>query len=99
MEQGLGLTGDLKLGRYMHIPPIMMFWVQVLATIWGGLVNVAILYWSYANIRGICTPGAVQGFVSPGATTFFTASVVWVPLVLNVCLSTDMGTTPTFGSS
>ena len=77
MAQGLGFAGDLKLGHYMHIPPKMMFWVQVLATIWGGLVNVAVLYWSYANIRGICTPDAVQSFVCPGATTFFTASIVW----------------------
>src|SRR5271170_1684070 len=77
MSQGLGFTGDLKLGHYMHIPPRMMFWVQVIATIWGGLINVGVLYWAFENIRGICTIDAVQNFVCPGATTFFTASVVW----------------------
>jgi len=44
MYQGLTFTQDLKLGHYMHVPPMMMFSVQVLATIWGGLVNVGVLY-------------------------------------------------------
>jgi OPT family oligopeptide transporter len=77
MAQGLTFAGDLKLGHYMHVPPRMMFLVQVFATIWGGLVNVAVLFWSYSNISGICTPQAVQGFICPLAKTFFTASVVW----------------------
>jgi OPT family oligopeptide transporter len=77
MSQGLTFAGDLKLGHYMHIPPITMFWVQVLATIWGGLTNVGVLFWAYSNISGICTDNAVQNFVCPQASTFFTASVVW----------------------
>jgi hypothetical protein len=54
-----------------------MFWVQVVATIWGALVNVGVLYWSYENIHGICTPTAAQSFTCPNTETFFTASVVW----------------------
>ena len=77
MYQGLQFAQDLKLGHYMHVPPKMMFSVQVLATIWGALVNVGILDWSFANITGICTADAVQSFTCPQATTFFTASVVW----------------------
>jgi OPT family oligopeptide transporter len=77
MSQGLTFAGDLKLGHYMHVPPIMMFWVQVLATIWGALVNVGVLYWAFNNISEICTSKAVQNFTCPQATTFFTASVVW----------------------
>ena len=77
MYQGLSFAQDLKLGHYMHLPPVMMFWVQVLATIWGSLVQVGVLYWAYANIAGICTAAAAQNFVCPNATTFFTASVVW----------------------
>jgi OPT family oligopeptide transporter len=77
MYQGLSFAQDLKLGHYMHLPPKMMFSVQVLATIWGSLVNVGVLYWSFANITGICTSAAVQNFTCPQATTFFTASVVW----------------------
>ena len=88
MYQGLTFTQDLKLGHYMHVPPIMMFSVQVLATIWGGLVNVGVLYCitscilllsegAFNSIRGICTSDAVQNFSCPAATTFFTASVVW----------------------
>jgi hypothetical protein len=45
MYQGLSFAQDLKLGHYMHVPPMMMFSVQVLATIWGGLVNVGVLFW------------------------------------------------------
>jgi len=77
VSKGLSFSGDLKLGHYMHIPPIMMFWVQVVATIWGGLVNVGVLYWAFNNVNGICTPHAVQNFVCPKATAFFTNSVVW----------------------
>jgi hypothetical protein len=53
MYQGLTFTQDLKLGHYMHVPPIMMFSVQVLATIWGGLVNVGVLYWVTTADEGI----------------------------------------------
>ena len=77
MSQGLAFTSDLKLGHYMHIPPVMMFSVQVIATIWGGLVNVGVLLWAFGNIRGICTSKAVQDFACPSASTFFTASVIW----------------------
>src|SRR5579859_1022347 len=77
MYQGLYFTQDLKLGHYMHVPPMMMFSVQTLATIWGALVNVGVLDWAFANIAGICTADAIQNFVCPNATTFFTASVVW----------------------
>lgn len=45
MYQGLTFTQDLKLGHYMHIPPRMLFSVQVLASIWGALVNVGVLFW------------------------------------------------------
>jgi OPT family oligopeptide transporter len=77
MYQGLSFAQDLKLGHYMHLPPRMMFSVQVLATIWGSLVNVGVLFWAFENIAGICTTAAAQNFVCPNATTFFTASVVW----------------------
>jgi OPT family oligopeptide transporter len=77
MSQGLSFAQDLKLGHYMHVPPKMMFSVQVIATIWGSLINVGVLYWAFDNISGICTPSAVQSFICPVATTFFTASVVW----------------------
>jgi len=77
MSQGLTFAGDLKLGHYMHVPPIMMCLVQLIATIWGGLGNVAVLFWAFNNISGVCTPKAAQNFVCPQATTFFTASVVW----------------------
>lgn len=77
MSKGLSFSGDLKLGHYMHISPMMLFSVQILATIWGGLVDVGVLYWAFNNISGICTSHAVQNFTCPKATTFFTNSVVW----------------------
>ena len=77
LSKGLSFAGDLKLGHYMHVPPIMLFSVQVLATLWGGLVNVGVLYWALDNINGICTSHAVQNFGCPKATAFFTNSVVW----------------------
>jgi OPT family oligopeptide transporter len=77
MYQGLSFAQDLKLAHYMHVPPRTTFCVQVIATIWGGLVNVGVLYWAFDSITGICTAAAVQSFTCPAATTFFTASVVW----------------------
>jgi OPT family oligopeptide transporter len=77
MSKGLSFAGDLKLGHYMHVPPIMLFSVQVVATLWGGLVNVGVLYWALDNIDGICTSHAVQNFGCPKTTAFFTNSVVW----------------------
>jgi len=53
MSQGLTFSQDLKLGHYMHVPPIMMFSVQVLATIWGGLVNVGVLYCTLLGDPGL----------------------------------------------
>src|ERR1700736_5183077 len=77
MYQGVAFAQDLKLGHYMHIPPVTMFFVQTIATIWGGLVNVGGLYWAFGNISGICTAAASQNFVCPNATTFLSGSVGW----------------------
>lgn len=76
MSKGLSIAEDLTLGHYMHVPPILLFSVQVLATRWGGLVNVGVLYWALDNV-GICTSHAVQNFGCPKTTAFFTNSVVW----------------------
>ena len=73
----MSFVADLKLGHYMKIPPRTLFWTQIVATIWGSLVEVGVMNWALGNIKGICTKAAVNHFNCPQARVFFTASVVW----------------------
>lgn len=53
--QGLKFSSDLKLGHYMKIPPRLLFSVQMVATIISSLMQIGVLNWMFANVRGICT--------------------------------------------
>lgn len=55
MYQCLAFVGDLKLGHYTKIPPRAMFYVQVIGTVLGGLINLATARWLMATIPKICT--------------------------------------------
>ena len=43
MGQALDLTVDLKLAHYLKIPPRHMFLAQMLGTVIGAFVNLAVL--------------------------------------------------------
>ncbi|MCJ1321673.1 hypothetical protein MMC15_007018 [Xylographa vitiligo] len=75
--QGIKFSSDLKLGHYMKIPPKILFTVQMVATLVSSLTQVGVLNWMFVNIRGICTPEAVNGFICPIARVHFNGSILW----------------------
>lgn len=46
IDQALALVTDLKLGLYLHIPPVDLFLCQSLGTAVGSIVN-------YSLIKGV----------------------------------------------
>ncbi|KAF9870372.1 hypothetical protein CkaCkLH20_12219 [Colletotrichum karsti] len=75
--QGIKFASDLKLGHYMKIPPRIMFSVQMVATIVSSLTQIGVLNWMFANVSGICTSEAVNGFTCPIARVHFNGSILW----------------------
>lgn len=75
--QGIKFSADLKLGHYMKIPPRILFSVQMAATIVSSITQIAVLNWMFANVRGICTPDALNGFNCPIARVHFNGSILW----------------------
>ncbi|KAF8427735.1 OPT family small oligopeptide transporter [Tirmania nivea] len=75
--QGLKFSSDLKLGHYMKIPPRLLFSIQIVATIISSLTQIGVLNWMFANVRGICTSEAVNGFICPIARVHFNGSILW----------------------
>jgi OPT family small oligopeptide transporter len=75
--QGIKFASDLKLGHYMKIPPKILFTVQLVATVIGGLTQVGVLNWMFHQVRGLCTPEAVNGFTCPIARVHFNGSILW----------------------
>ncbi|KAH6687731.1 OPT oligopeptide transporter [Plectosphaerella plurivora] len=75
--QGIKFASDLKLGHYMKIPPRIMFSVQMVATVVSSLTQILVLNWMFANVAGICTSEAVNGFTCPLARVHFNGSILW----------------------
>ena len=75
--QGLKFSSDLKLGHYMKIPPRILFNLQLSATVISSLTQIAVLNWMLANIPGICTSEAINGFTCPIARVHFNGSILW----------------------
>ncbi len=44
---------------------------------WSAIVQVAVFNWAMGNIEDICSPDQKNGYSCPGASVFYTASVVW----------------------
>ena len=75
--QGIKFSSDLKLGHYMKIPPKILFKVQMVATLIASVTQIGVLNWMFANIAGLCTPQAVNGFTCPIARVHFNGSILW----------------------
>ncbi|MCJ1313528.1 hypothetical protein MMC25_007207 [Agyrium rufum] len=75
--QGIKFSSDLKLGHYMKIPPKQLFAVQMAATLVSSFTQIGVLNWMFANIKGICTEEAVNGFICPLARVHFNGSILW----------------------
>lgn len=76
-NQAITFAQDMKLGHYMKIQPRVMFWAQLIATVWGGLVQVCVLKWAQGSIKDVCTSTQKSHFTCPGARVFFNASIIW----------------------
>jgi OPT oligopeptide transporter protein len=80
----------------MKIPPRALYRTQVWCTIvayvfyritayGSAFVNIAVMNLVLQNIPDVCSHHQHQGFTCPGATVFFTASVIWGVQIM--CLS------------
>jgi OPT family small oligopeptide transporter len=76
-NQAVTFAQDMKLGHYMKIAPRLMFTAQLVASIWGSLVQVAVLRWAYGSIDGLCTPDQENHYTCPNGRVFFNASIIW----------------------
>ncbi|KAK0717183.1 OPT oligopeptide transporter protein-domain-containing protein [Lasiosphaeria miniovina] len=77
MSQALYFTQDLKLGHYMKVPPRVMFWSQLIASVWSAIVQVAVMNWALATIPDVCSEHQRHHFNCPNAKVFYTASIIW----------------------
>ncbi|SPN99606.1 related to sexual differentiation process protein isp4 [Cephalotrichum gorgonifer] len=75
--QGIKFASDLKLGHYMKVPPRILFAVQMVATLVSSVTQIGVLNWMFANVRGLCTPEAINGFTCPIARVHFNGSILW----------------------
>ncbi|GJC96407.1 OPT family small oligopeptide transporter [Colletotrichum higginsianum] len=75
--QGLYFAADMKLGHYLKIPPMTLFFAQGLATILGALTQTGVTLWMLGNVDGICTEDQPNGFSCPNGRTVFSSSVIW----------------------
>lgn len=76
-NQAVLFAQDMKLGHYMKIDPRLLFWAQMSATIWGSLVQIGVMRWSYGNIVDLCTPHQKSHYTCPNGRVFFNASLIW----------------------
>lgn len=75
--QGIQFIQDQKLAHYMKLPPRTVFTAQVFATAVGGVVQLAVQTWAFANIEGICSKNQIDKFNCANYRVFGTASIVW----------------------
>ncbi|KAI5287287.1 hypothetical protein KEM54_006097 [Ascosphaera aggregata] len=77
MSQALSFVQDMKLGYYLKVPPITMFWTQLIGTFWSVFVQLGTTLWGFGNIDGVCTPNQPNGYTCPNGKVFFNASIIW----------------------
>ncbi|KAL1859528.1 hypothetical protein VTK73DRAFT_7572 [Phialemonium thermophilum] len=77
MSQALYFAQDLKLGHYMKVPPRILFWSQLIASIWSAIVQIAVMNWALGAIPDVCMDDQPNQYTCPNARVFYTASVVW----------------------
>ncbi|CDZ98406.1 Sexual differentiation process protein ISP4 [Phaffia rhodozyma] len=84
LSQGINFVSDMKMGHYMKVPPRMMFFAQIHATILAALVQVGVGQWLFTNVPGMCTSSHRKSRTSSTAQfsclpseVFGTSSVIW----------------------
>ncbi len=59
------------------VQPRVTFIAQAVACAWSCVVQVAVFNWAMGSIEDVCSPTQKNGYTCPGASVFYTASVVW----------------------
>lgn len=77
-NQAVLFAQDMKTASvYLKCAPRLAFWAQLIATIWGSLVQVGVLRWAYGNIDDLCAADQKQHYTCPNGRVFFNASIIW----------------------
>lgn len=76
-SQAVAFLQDMKLGHYLKIAPRLLFITQLVATIWGAIVQLAVMNWTQGRVPDLCTRDQPDGFTCPAGRVFFNASIVW----------------------
>ncbi|SCU94224.1 LANO_0E06106g1_1 [Lachancea nothofagi CBS 11611] len=76
-SQAVYFAQDMKLGHYLKVAPRVLFAAQLIATIWGSLVQICVMKWAQGSIEDICTTHQASHFTCPNAKVFFNASIIW----------------------
>ncbi|KAF2718410.1 OPT superfamily oligopeptide transporter [Polychaeton citri CBS 116435] len=77
VKHGMDFAQDLKLGQYMKIPPRVLFFGQIYATILATAVQTGVLRWMMGNIDDLCDPHNTQRFTCAGSKVVYNASIIW----------------------
>ncbi|KAJ5221548.1 uncharacterized protein N7469_010435 [Penicillium citrinum] len=77
VKHGMDFAQDLKLGQYMKIPPRVLFFGQVYASILATATQTGVLRWMLGHINGLCEPSNKERFTCNGAKVMYQASIIW----------------------
>ncbi|KAL6871282.1 OPT domain-containing protein [Trichoderma novae-zelandiae] len=76
-SHALHFSAELKIAHYLKIPPRIIFFGQMIPTLFSTVVCVAVLQFQM-SLDNVCAPtGAPYAFSCPTANSFFTAAVLW----------------------
>ncbi|KAI2706901.1 hypothetical protein DTO013E5_522 [Penicillium roqueforti] len=77
VKHGMDFAQDLKLGQYMKIPPRVLFFGQIYASILATATQTGVLRWMFGHITDLCEPTNKQRFTCNGAKVMYNASLIW----------------------
>ncbi|KAJ5492416.1 Tetrapeptide transporter OPT1/isp4 [Penicillium expansum] len=77
VKHGMDFAQDLKLGQYMKIPPRVLFFGQIYASILATATQTGVLRWMLGHIDNLCDPKNKQRFTCNGAKVMYNASLIW----------------------
>ncbi|OGE57991.1 hypothetical protein PENARI_c001G09463 [Penicillium arizonense] len=77
VKHGMDFAQDLKLGQYMKIPPRVLFFGQIYASILATATQTGVLRWMMGHITDLCEPKNKQRFTCNGAKVMYNASLIW----------------------
>ncbi|KAJ5529204.1 hypothetical protein N7527_002597 [Penicillium freii] len=77
VKHGMDFAQDLKLGQYMKIPPRVLFFGQIYASILATATQTGVLRWMMGHIDNLCEPTNKQRFTCNGAKVMYNVSLIW----------------------